>query len=55
MMTHHCNRTAQDQDNGNNEKYFTLSNKINKFTLFCTSVEFRITDTYCIQCIYDQS
>ena len=55
MMNCHCNRTTQDQDNGDNEKYFTFADKINKFTLFCTSIEFRITDSYCIQCIYHQS
>ena len=54
ISKHRC-RTAEDQDNGNSKKYFLLSKEINCLTFFCRSVEFRITYTNCIKCIYNQS
>ena len=40
---------------GNNKENIFLSNKIDAFSLLCSSVEFFILNTYRIQSIYDQS
>ena len=37
------------------KKYILLSNKVERFSLFCLSIELRILESYCIKSIHDQS
>ena len=43
------------ENDGNNEKYFSFSNNIEYFTLFCTTVEFLIMESYCIKSIHNKT
>ena len=43
------------ENDGNNEKYFSFSNNIEYFTLFCTTVEFLIMESYCIKSIHNKN
>ena len=55
MMNKHCNRTTQNQNDGNNKENFTFTNDVEYFTLFCTAVEFFIVEANCIKCIHYKS
>ena len=55
LMDHHGYRSHKNQNQRNNKENIFLSNKIDAFSLLCSSVEFFILNTYRIQSIYDQS
>ena len=55
LIYKHENRTTHNKNNGNNEKYFSLANKVNRFSFFGAAVEFCITNADSVKGIHNKS